>query len=302
MSVRRSPTHYKPALLPYAGKVNGYAPAPLPAGARGGRGCCARVLQWLLPLLAVALLSSYATYLVLYSAAIGTAIFPPNSGSIDAADQQRLPLGQQLLRAPALAAQQHATTAAAMQASLARAAAAAEAAAQPDTQALPRLQPGDDEVPPPRRPGEPPPLAPPDAATRWLAATAGRRLRVALVNHAPYHLEIVAGFLHVLSQLPVDVTWYQAGQSVPGYSPVQLMEVTGFGELLGYLPHMLPLDTGRAPEPADFAVLVSPEYFEALTAVRSRRAPAMVLTHNDSGQQCCVHALLMHAGRPRLCT
>lgn len=90
-------------------------------------------------------------------------------------------------------------------------------------------------------------------------------MRVAIVNEAPYHLEIVAGFLHVLSQLPVDVTWYQAGQSVPAFSAVDLLEMVGFNQLLGFMPRMRP--TTDKPEPADFAIFVSPEYFERETKV-----------------------------------
>jgi hypothetical protein len=91
-------------------------------------------------------------------------------------------------------------------------------------------------------------------------------MRVAIVNEAPYHLEIVAGFLHVLAQLPVDVTWYQAGQSVPAFSAVDLLEMVGFNQLLGFMPRMRP--TTDKPEPVDFAVFVSPEYFERETQVR----------------------------------
>jgi hypothetical protein len=52
-------------------------------------------------------------------------------------------------------------------------------------------------------------------------------MTVALVNHAPYHLEIVAGFLHICNQLPLDVTWYQAGQQTADgiLSATQLVEM-----------------------------------------------------------------------------
>jgi hypothetical protein len=52
-------------------------------------------------------------------------------------------------------------------------------------------------------------------------------MTVAVVNHAPYHLEIVAGWLHVLSQLPTEVIWYQAGQASPdgSYPPQRLLDI-----------------------------------------------------------------------------
>lgn len=108
--------------------------------------------------------------------------------------------------------------------------------------------------------------APQDAAFQWVKA-AGRCMRVALVNEAPYHLEIVAGLLQVLNTMPVDVTWYQAGQTtVDGtLTPTELIEVTGFTQLLGYLPQMKP-DSATA-SPCDFAILVSPEYFLKETKV-----------------------------------
>jgi hypothetical protein len=96
----------------------------------------------------------------------------------------------------------------------------------------------------------------------------GRKLVVALVNDAPYHLEIVAGFLHLLGNIPdIEVVWYQAGQATPDgfFSPVQLLDAQGFSELLGYFPHMRP--TTDVPVKVDFAVFVSPEYFEAKTKV-----------------------------------
>jgi hypothetical protein len=110
--------------------------------------------------------------------------------------------------------------------------------------------------------------APQDAAFQWVKA-AGRRLRVAVVNEAPYHLEIVAGLLQVLNDMPVDVTWYQAGQTtVDGtLSATELIDVTGFTQLLGYLPQMKP--SSATPALCDFAILVSPEYFEQATKVRA---------------------------------
>jgi hypothetical protein len=105
-----------------------------------------------------------------------------------------------------------------------------------------------------------------DAAFQWVKA-AGRRMRVALVNEAPYHLEIVAGLLQVLTAMPVDVTWYQAGQSTADgtLAPTELIDATGFAQLLGYLPYMRP--STDPPAPCDFAVLVSPEYFLQATKV-----------------------------------
>lgn len=109
--------------------------------------------------------------------------------------------------------------------------------------------------------------APGNAAFQWVRA-AGRRMRVAVVNEAPYHLEIVAGLLQVLQGMPVDVTWYQAGQTTADgtLNPTELVDVTGFTQLLGYLPLMRP--STDTPAPCDFAILVSPEYFENATKVR----------------------------------
>lgn len=112
--------------------------------------------------------------------------------------------------------------------------------------------------------------APQDAAFQWVTA-AGRRMRVAVVNDAPYHLEIVAGLLQVLGGMPVDVTWYQAEQKTPDgtLSPTELVEVTGFTQLLGYLPQMRP--RSETPSPCDYAILVSPEYFIQKTKVGGAR-------------------------------
>jgi hypothetical protein len=92
-------------------------------------------------------------------------------------------------------------------------------------------------------------------------------MRVAVVNEAPYHLEIVAGLLQALDGMPVDVTWYQAGQTTADgtLSPTELVEVTGFAQLLGYLPLMKPNSAQAAP--CDYAILVSPEYFLQATKV-----------------------------------
>lgn len=139
--------------------------------------------------------------------------------------------------------------------------------------------------------------APQDAAFQWVKA-AGRRMRVAVVNDAPYHLEIVAGLLQVLGGMPVDVTWYQAEQTTADgtLSPTELVEVTGFTQLLGYLPQMRP--RSQTPSPCDYAILVSPEYFTQKTKVGGARIcawsscrlqlghPPCRLQHIDGGRAC----------------
>jgi hypothetical protein len=268
MSVRRSPTPFK-QLLPYA-KVNGSHQMHVSQHQTNMRGRCIRWMHFLVPLLFVAVLSSYTTYLILYQAPRAHFIVKAGTQQQQVEQQQRQQQqvdsydeasttaaagvaaalqagasadhGQQLSTADSQGAATPAADAAGK--SAAAAAAAAKAAAA--------------------KPQRPPPLAPTDAAERWLKAT-GRRMRVAIVNEAPYHLEIVAGFLHVLSQLPVDVTWYQAGQNVPAFSAVDLLEMVGFNQLLGFMPRMRPITD--KPEPVDFAVFVSPEYFERETKV-----------------------------------
>lgn len=139
--------------------------------------------------------------------------------------------------------------------------------------------------------------APQDAAFQWVNA-AGRRMRVAVVNDAPYHLEIVAGLLQVLGGMPVDVTWYQAAQTTADgtLSATELVEVTGFTQLLGYLPQMRP--RSQTPSPCDYAILVSPEYFPQKTKVGGVRIcvwssgclqlghPPCRLQHIDGGRAC----------------
>jgi hypothetical protein len=51
------------------------------------------------------------------------------------------------------------------------------------------------------------------------------KMTVALVNNAPYHLEIVAGWLHVLRSMQVELIWYQAGQFTPdgNFTPEELL-------------------------------------------------------------------------------
>lgn len=124
--------------------------------------------------------------------------------------------------------------------------------------------------------------APQDAAFQWVKA-AGRRMRVAVVNDAPFHLEIVAGLLQVLGGMPVDVTWYQAKQETAeeSISPTELVERTGFTQLLGYLPLMRP--TTKTPSPCDYAILVSPEYYIQQTKAFldvAKPVTALVLAHN----------------------
>lgn len=103
------------------------------------------------------------------------------------------------------------------------------------------------------------------------------KLRVALINDAPYHLEIVAGYMQILGPLSdrIELVWYQAPQITPdgNYTPVQLLEMQGFTQLLAYLPNMR-VATDK-PAPCDFAIFISPEYFEHKTKVgRGRRQVA----------------------------
>jgi hypothetical protein len=95
------------------------------------------------------------------------------------------------------------------------------------------------------------------------------KLRVALVNDAPYHLEIVAGYMQILGPLSdrIELVWYQAPQITPdgNYTPVRLLEMQGFTQLLEYLPNMRV--TTDKPAPCDFAIFISPEYFEHKTKV-----------------------------------
>jgi hypothetical protein len=266
MSVRRSPTPFK-QLLPYA-KVNGSHQMHAAQHQTSMRSRCIRWMHYVVPLLFVAVLSSYTTYLILYQAP--RAHFTVKAG----APQQQVQQQQQQQQQQVDSYDEASSSAAAGVAAALRAAAAADSSHKADSQgaATPAAEAAGKSSAAAAaakaagvKPQRPPPLAPTDAAERWLKAT-GRRMRVAIVNEAPYHLEIVAGFLHVLSQLPVDVTWYQAGQSVPAFSAVDLLEMVGFNQLLGFMPRMRP--TTDKPEPVDFAVFVSPEYFERETQVR----------------------------------
>lgn len=228
-------------------------------------------LKWLLPLLFVAVLSSYTTYLVTYQAPKQQS-FGRLSGPRRIVDLTPQVLSLDALKQASLGQTQPAETTSSEQrrsskkpvAAITPAAAAAGSATMTALQQQPAAQ-GPQQ---PQPASAHPPLAPTDAAFQWAKAT-GRRMTVAVVNEAPYHMEIVAGFLHILSQLPVDVTWYQAGQDVPRYSPVQLQEMQGFTQMLGYLPRMKPSST--VPEPVEFALFISPEYFEKQTQVSSNQ-------------------------------
>lgn len=228
-------------------------------------------VRWLLPMLFVAVMSSYSTYMIIHQgpgvqhtrSAAGPAPAADMVHLLDLKDLEQGKMEQSWAAVagavdPAKQLQTAATAAAADAAGKAApavVAAAAQSAKAPQPQQSQHAQPA----------GAHPPLASTDAATQW-AKAARRRMTVAIVNEAPYHLEIVAGFLHIFSQLPVEVTWYQAGQDVPGYSPVQLQEMQGFTQMLGYLPRMKP--SNSTPDPVDFAVFISPEYFEKQTKVR----------------------------------
>lgn len=268
MSVRRSPTPFK-QLLPYA-KTNGSHQMHTAQHPTNMRSRCIRWMRLVVPLLFVAVLSSYTTYLILYQA--------PRAHNVIEADTTAGTRQQQVKQQQQLGSyEEPSSTIAAGVAAGVRAGTDAHSAKQPSkadshgpatTAAEATVKPAPAAAaakPAGTKPQRPPPLAPTDAAERWLQAT-GRRLRVAIVNEAPYHLEIVAGFLHVLSQLPVDVTWYQAGQNVPAVSAVDLVESVGFSQLLGSMPRMRPATD--KPEAVDFAVFVSPEYFERETKVR----------------------------------
>lgn len=214
-------------------------------------------------MLFVAVLSSYTTYMIIYQVPLtqyvrhaadltSAASHRPGALDLNALEQGKLDQAWAAVAGavdPANEIKANAAKPATVVAASARTTAAPKAAA-------------------PQPASNHPPLAPTDAATRWAKAT-GRRMTVAVINEAPYHLEIVAGFLHVLGQLPVDVTWYQAGQDVPGYTPVQLQEMQGFTQMLGYLPRMKP--SNSTPDPVDFAVFISPEYFEKQTKVGKHR-------------------------------
>jgi hypothetical protein len=190
-----------------------------------------RTLRWAMPLLCAAVLSSYATYLVLYPGRV--------SHVATAQDSHTAP---------------HYGFRSSGHSSSQRSAGDSSSGSSVPTGSSQATLMGSHRY------------APQDAAFQWVKA-AGRRMRVAVVNEAPYHLEIVAGLLQVLNDMPLDVTWYQAGQTtVDGtLSATELIDVTGFTQLLGYLPLMKP--SSATPAPCDFAILVSPEYFETATKV-----------------------------------
>ena len=148
--------------------------------------------------------------------------------------------------------------------------------------------------------------APPARGQRRAAGPAARpfgatgRPRVAVVNHAPYHLEIVAGWLALLRRADAEVIWYQAGQPAPaggggggggaGFTPEELLESQRFHDLfassddgdggdnggssgsggggaaaLEPFYRLVPADA--PPVEVDFALFISPEYYERETAV-----------------------------------
>lgn len=205
-----------------------------PLGSSSRNGCsCVRTVRWAMPLLCAAVLSSYATYLVLYPGRV--------SHVATAQDSHTAPhYGVRSSGHSSSSGQRNPGD-------------SSSGSSVPTGSSQATLM-GSHRY------------APQDAAFQWVKA-AGRRMRVALVNEAPYHLEIVAGLLQVLNDMPVDVTWYQAGQTtVDGtLSATELIDVTGFTQLLGYLPQMRP--SSATPAPCDFAILVSPEYFEKATKV-----------------------------------
>jgi hypothetical protein len=203
--------------------------AALGPGRPGGAGSCIRSLRWAMPILVAAVLSSYATYLLLYPGRLHQHAAQHDGGSglwgFHGGTSQRA--GDSSSSSSATSSNSQAALVGTHR------------------------------------------YAPQDAAFQWVTA-AGRRMRVAVVNEAPYHLEIVAGLLQVLNQMPVDVTWYQASQTTADgtLTPTELLEVTGFTQLLGYLPQMKP--SSAVPALCDYAILVSPEYFLQATKVRLR--------------------------------
>ncbi|GBF95428.1 hypothetical protein Rsub_08390 [Raphidocelis subcapitata] len=293
-------------------------------GASGGGSCRSRALRAMrssLPLLLACLLSSSLTYaVVIYTMQTrappghglpagspadglpgGAALRGlPGGGAVGAGrfaageqQQQQQQQGQGGSAAAAAAAVAAARVAATTQRQQGAAAAQQKAAdaAAPNPQQLPAPartplhEPADAAAPAPAASAA-------DAAAAEAAANAaalaafGRsgRMTVAIVNHAPYHLEIVAGWLHVLSQLPTEVIWYQAGQASPAgsYSPQLLLEIQGFRDIMGGVRYMMVPTTSRAVR-VDFAVFISPEYFEKETkAFLDAAMPisSVMLAHN----------------------
>jgi hypothetical protein len=129
------------------------------------------------------------------------------------------------------------------------------------------------------------------------AFPAPRNLSVAVVNHAPYHLEVVAGLLHALKAVPRvrRVAWYQSGQgegsgmprAVGEHLPArEIVKRSGFDELVGE-EELAAVDFFDAwhdkPKTHDFAIFVSPEYFVEGTRTwvdASRPSAVMMLFHN----------------------
>lgn len=204
---------------------------PLHGSGRGSFSC-ARGLRWALPCLLAAVLSSYLAYLLLFEGHVSHRL-QHGQGHHGSLGYEALPGGDSAGSSHKASSQ-----------------AAAGGASQPAAGTNSNNK-----------------YSPQDAAIQWVKQT-GRQMRVAVVNDAPYHLEIVAGLLQVLSSMPVDVTWYQAGQTTADgtLTAAELVDVTGFTQLLGFLPHMEPR-TGT-PAPCDFAIMVSPEYFLPETKVR----------------------------------
>lgn len=108
-------------------------------------------------------------------------------------------------------------------------------------------------------------------ASSGAAAVAGsskKKLHIAIVNHAPYHLEVVAGLIHVFKSLPCTLVWYQVGHGGPNapHSPLDMLKDQGFLDLVGNdMPPLRPM--GEVKDEIDFAVFVSPEYFLEQTKV-----------------------------------
>jgi hypothetical protein len=129
------------------------------------------------------------------------------------------------------------------------------------------------------------------------AAPPPRNLSVAVVNHAPYHLEVVAGLLHALKQVPrvQKVVWYQSGQGAGSGMPRAVGETlpareivsrSGFDALLG-ADEMSRVEFRDAwhdkPSSHDFAIFVSPEYFVEGTKAwvdGAKPSAVMMLFHN----------------------
>lgn len=261
-SMRRSPATHSKLVSPR--HMNGTGHQAVYVQHAAARPSCVRCLRCVLPILLASLLSSYVTYWIVYSNS-RHALLHSRTGLLLSVEQQHHLKQQQVLdlatlktqRADADAAAKAADTSSGAQSSAAQvdasqAAAAVATAAQQGgaavaaalggpsaskTEARPASLSKEEgpakaadapaaHAPTGSRDGAHPPFATMDAAFKWVKAT-GRRMTVALVNHAPYHLEIVAGFLHICNQLPLDVTWYQVGQQTPDgrLTATQLVEM-----------------------------------------------------------------------------